>query len=65
MNDPSNWRASKAQRQEITELLGKLGWRLEDYGGGLTWENLLWLQAISIINGATWCLENPKAWYKK
>lgn len=61
---PGEWRATKAQKEQIKVLLEKLNWKLEDYGDGLTWENMYWLQAVSIISGAEWCLEHPKQWKK-
>ena len=62
--NPEQWRASKAQKEEIAQGLEKLGLKIEEYGGGLTWENMLWHQAISIIDGLNYLIDNPKAWRK-
>ena len=60
--NPEQWRASKAQKEEILQGLAVLGFTLEDYGGGLTWENMLWFQAVSIIGGLNFLIDNPKSW---
>ncbi len=65
MNDPSNWRASKAQKAELLALISKLGWTQEFYEQGLVWkiEDSLWHQAVAMISGLEFLLDNPKQWH--
>ena len=65
MNDPSNWRASKAQKAELLALISKLGWTQEFYESGVqfTIDSMLWHQSIAAISGLEYLLENPRSWF--
>ena len=64
MNDPSNWRASKAQREELLTLIARLGWTEEFYESGVqfTIDTMLWHQSIAAISGLEYLLASPKSW---
>ena len=57
---------TKAQKDEIGELLTKLSWTKEFYEKemDLKIDDMFWLQAVSCIGGLEFLINNPKQWKK-
>ena len=63
--DYGSWRVTKAQKEEMLELIKKLGWTKDFYEAGIQFkiDTALYFQAASAINGLQFLLENPTQWH--